>query len=282
MGERLRLLFNWAILVAAIFGIIYPAFFDPHLSLTQILISLVDFHEPTLGFWMRWLSVFVLIGAAYILITGWLYRNLPLSVISTRLDIYFENPDGSSVRIDREQYLRANQPEVTAYYVSCRPTSPNGRIAEDSINCSVYCDGNNFQNDLDLHGTETRGFEVMHSFGRPLPYASYMPFIPRWILNREPERLFRLFRSKVVVRRMSLTYVNEFNVPKPSMSFIAATYPHYNITISIHFPPNHNNRNLRARRIKTNGVVEMQWRRRENVCHIFIDRLENETLRITW
>jgi hypothetical protein len=282
MRGRLANLVNWAILIAAIIGIIYPAFFDPHLSLTQILISLADFNQITLSFLMRWLSVLVFLFAVYIMITNWAYRNLPISVIWTRLDVHFESPDGSKVRIDREQALRANQTGVTAYYVNCKPTAEKGRVPEDGISCSVYCGDQEFKSDIDLHGSEARGFEIMHLFGNQLPYAWYMPLIPRWLLNREPERLFRWVRTKVAIRRMSIKYLDEFNVAKPSVSFIAAIYPHYNVAVSLHFPPNTSTRNLRARRIKTNGVVEMPWRNQGNVFSIFIDRLENETLRITW
>lgn len=117
MGDRLKQLVGWVVLLAAIIGIIYPAFFDQRLSLTQILISLADFNNVSIGFLMRWLYVIIVIGTGYILITNWLYRNLPISVIWTRLDLHFDAADGSQVRIEREQALRANQPGVTAYFM---------------------------------------------------------------------------------------------------------------------------------------------------------------------
>jgi hypothetical protein len=115
MESRYGHLLNWVILIAGIVGIIYPAFVDEKQSLTQIIISLFD-PKPTLGFAMRWLSVFLIVGGAYILVTSWAYRNLPISVIWTRLDIHFENADGSRVRVQRQQTFRANQPGVTAYF----------------------------------------------------------------------------------------------------------------------------------------------------------------------
>jgi hypothetical protein len=202
MKGRYGHLVNWAVLVAAIVGIIYPAFFDERLGLTQIFVSLFE-PKLTLGFAMRWLSVVLLCGAAYILVTGWAYRNLPISVIWTKLDIHFDAADGSRVRIEREQALRANQPEVSAYFMQCRPTSENGRIPEASISGSVYCGNLNYQDRLDLHGNDARGFEVMHLFGAALPFAWYMPLIPVWLLNREPDRLFGSFKKKIPVRRMS-------------------------------------------------------------------------------
>jgi hypothetical protein len=283
MTERYGRLLNWAVLVAAVIGIIYPAFFDERLSLTQILISLIDFQSVTLGFMMRWLSVIVLCGAAYILITNWLYRNLPISVIWTRVDVYFDSPDGSRVRVDREQALRANQPGVTAYFLSCKPNAENGRVSERDITGSVHCGDVAFQDHIDLHGTETRGYEIMHTFGTALPYAWYMPLTPVWVLNRQPERLLKCFKRKVPIRRMSITYTNEFNVPKATMSFIAAIYPQHNVSIYFHFPQGNAVRNLQAKRIKSNGVVDVRPRDQGNSNFLlYLDRLENETLRITW
>lgn len=280
MKGRYGQLLNWVILVAGIAGIVYPAFFDERLGLTQILISLFD-PKLTLSFAMRWLSVILLCGAAYILITGWIYRNLPISVIWTKLDVHFENPDGSRVRVEREQALRANQPGVTAYFMQCRPTSENGRLPENLITSSVYCGSTNLHDTLELHGNDARGFEITHLFGRALPYRWYMPLIPISWLNREPYNLFGSLKRKVAVRRMSVTYVNEFNVRKPAMNFTAAIYTQHNILINFHLQ-GENLRNLRARRIKSNGVVEVGFRDQGNIQSIYIDRLQNETLRITW
>ncbi len=152
----------------------------------------------------------------------------------------------------------------------------------NEITGSVYCGDIQFQDRLDLHGTESRGFEIMHLFGIALPYAWYMPLAPVWALNRELEKLIWPFKKKVPVRRMSITYLNEFNIEKPSMSFIAAVYPQHNNSIHMHFPPGHAARNLQAKRIKSNGVVDVRWRNQGNVFSMYIERLENETLRITW
>jgi len=176
MEGRYGKLFNWGILIAGVAAILWPAFIDERLSLTQILISLFEF-ERTIGFAMRWLSVFMILGSLYILITNRLYRNIPISVIWTRLHVFFDMPDGSRVRFERENGLRANQPNVTAYFTSSRPTMPLGRLIRGSITGTVYCDGQRFPDKIRTHGTEAKGFEIIHMFGRPLPYAWYMPLI---------------------------------------------------------------------------------------------------------
>jgi hypothetical protein len=170
MDSRYGHLLNWIVLAGGIAGILYPAFIDERESLTQILISLFE-PKPTLGFAMRWLSTFLLLGSAYILLTNYLYRNVPISVIWTKLDVYFVNPDGSEIRVDREQALRANQPGVTAYFMSSRPTSENGTIPEHKIKAKLYSGDIASGEELDLHGTESRGFEILYLFDKPLPYA---------------------------------------------------------------------------------------------------------------
>jgi hypothetical protein len=280
MEGRYGRLLNWVVLIGGVAGIIYPAFIDERQGLTQILISLFD-PKPTLGFAMRWLSVVLLIGAAYILIVSWAYRNLPISVIWTKLNVHFEAEDGSLVRIEREQALRANQPGVTAYFMNCRPTAPTGIVSGASIKGALYCDNKQYSDRIELHGNETRGFEVTHDFESPLPYAWYMPLIPMFLLNREPEQMMRWLKKKIVVRRLSVSYSNEFNIDRPSMNFHASVYSQHNISICIRRPEGQLP-NLRVRRIKTNGVVDVSWRRQENHALIFVDRLQNETLRITW
>jgi hypothetical protein len=273
-------LLNWIVLLAGIAGIIYPAFIDDKLSLTQILISLLE-PKATIGFAMRWLSVALLIGASYILITSWAYRNLPISVIWTNLDIHFENDDGSRIRFEREQALRANQPGVTAYFMHCRPTAPSGKIPEASIKGSVFCNGMKYRDQIELHGNETRGYEVTHDFGAALPYAWYMPLIPMSLLNSDPEKLSSWLKRNVPVKRMTVVYLNEFNIDRPTMSFTASIYTQHNIRITMHRPPNRIP-NLKIRRIKSNGVVDVAWRDQDHSTVIFLDRLQNETLRITW
>ena len=283
MESRYGKLLNWVILVAGIAAILWPAFIDEHKGLTQIVISLFEF-ERTINFAMRWLSVILVLGALYILITNRLYRNIPISVIWTKLDVHFEAHDGSRVRISREQALRANQPKVTAIFMNSRPSTPNGRIIKTSIQGEVYCgDNSNFPGRIQTHGTEDKGFEIIQMFGRPLPYTWYLPLIPMWFLNADPRKLSHLLRGSVVARSLSFIYENEFNGVEPYMSFIAATYPQHNVEIVLHCQPGHDLRNIQVIRIKNNGVVEEKFRSQgEGVQSLYIDRLQNETLRITW
>src|SRR5665213_1296336 len=280
MEGRFGRLLNWIVLIGGVAAILYPAIIDPHLSTTQILISLFEW-QWSLGFAMRWLCVALIIGSIYILVTNKIYRNIPISVIWTKLIVHFDTVDGSRVRIAREQALRANQPNVTAYFMTARPTTQTGRMPEDGISGNVFCGDTDYNDRLDLHGDERRGFEIIHLFGQSLPYAWYMPLIPIWLLNRDPQRLFWFLKNKVVVRRISTTYEDEHNIPRPSMSFSATIYPQHNFEISMRCPAGHLLTNIQAMRIKNNGIVDVRARQQtDGTFVLFIDRLQNETLRV--
>jgi hypothetical protein len=104
-----------------------------------------------------------------------------------------------------------------------------------------------------------------------------------WLLNREPHRLLKFLRGKVAIRELTITYLDEFNVAKPSMSFAATNYPQHNLAICIHCPQGHHLPGLQARRIKQNGVIDVPFRSQQNDTHTLrIDALQNEILRITW
>jgi hypothetical protein len=282
MDSRFGRLLNWVVLVGGIAAILWPAFIDEHKSLTQILISLFEF-ERTLNFAMRWLAVILVIGALYILITNRVYRNIPISVIWTKLHVFFDEGDGSRVRVEREQALRANQTNVTAIFITARPGTPEGRVVRRAITGTVYCANDQFPSRIQTHGTEQKGFEIIQMFGRPLPYSWYLPLFPMWYLNREPEKLWGFLRRMVPIRRLTILYENEFNVPEPSMSFMAAIYPQFNVEIVLHCKPNHDLKNIQVLRIKNNGVVEVSFRSTGAGVHsMYLDRMQNETVRITW
>ena len=58
-------------------------------------------------------------------------------------------------------------------------------------------------------------------------------------------------------------------------------YPQHNLTICLHRPQGAMP-NLKARRIKSNGVVDVAWRNQGDSLLIHVERLQDETFRITW
>ncbi|GJD65061.1 hypothetical protein [Methylobacterium frigidaeris] len=236
-----------------------------------------------MNFAMRWLSLLVLVASIYTLIIGRIYKNIPISVISTIFTINFEDEAGQRVQFDRKQLLRANQTNVTAYFFSARPTSDNGIVVENSISGNVFCHGRDIKDSLEWFGTEKKGFEIIHNFGRSLPYAWYMPLIPIWILNRESKLLFGFIRSHIMTRRVTIRYENEFNNTRPTMKMLAGTYSQHNITIILNFHKDNPPTSVKAIRIKENGVLEVGLEEESPSCYkLYLPELRNEILRLSW
>jgi hypothetical protein len=64
-----------------------------------------------------------------------------------------------------------------------------------------------------------RSVEVLHIFDEPLPFSWYMPLIPTWILQRDPDGLFKFIRKNVVQLRDEVHCESEFYVSRPVMNF---------------------------------------------------------------
>ncbi len=275
---------NVAIFLGAVAGIIYPAFIDDKASLTQIFVSLF---EPSwsLSFLMRWLVAFILVASLYVFFVGMYYRSVPITILNSNLELKYLSPDGSRVQFTRKQTLRANQRNVTAFFSTHTTSTANGRIPRAHVNVSAYCDSCDLADRIEIYGQESRSLEVIHIFGRPMPYAWFMPVVPVWLLGSEYDRLPKIFRPYVVSRSHSAIYENEFDTD-PVMQFKAAAYPTFNAVISIDFTNTKLpvQRDIKAMRIKNYGVVDMQFEYNKNDKKIIfrINKLQNERLRITW
>jgi len=167
-------LFSWAVLVAAVAGIIYPAFIEGEAGaqppgVTQVLFNL--FLEPhlTLGYFMRILCLVVTVASGYLLALTKIYSKVPITAVRTAINIEFTN-DLSKAIITREQTLRANQPNVTAYFTEMLPTN-GGKILGSSINMNVHCQDCELNSRLERTGSDSSGFEIIHHFGGELPYS---------------------------------------------------------------------------------------------------------------
>lgn len=281
MFGELGKLFSWALLVAAVCGVIYPAFLDEHLSLTQIILSIFS-PELTISYAMRVLCTIVVICIAYLLSINRIYRNIPITVISTTADIKFHDADGKHVSFNRTQLLRANAPNVTAYLFQISPSTPAGTCPGTEIFVDTFCDNLGFVSTIDKHGSDASGYEVIHEFGRSLPYRWYMPLIPSFLLKRDRKYMATFIRSNIVKRTQTNVYLNEFNVPNPVIDFTAATYPQHNIEINIHFSERRPS-NIKVRRIQNRGVVSIPVENSGTTSiKASLERLQNETLRISW
>ena len=282
VGSRFGKLLNWALIVGGLAGIIYPAFIDGNQGFTKAILKLF---EPSwsLEFSMRWLCVIVFAAAVYTFITTQYYKNIPISVISTKLTAHFEDPTGSRVRVDREQSMRANEADVTAYFWSTKPTTETGSVPKNLFVSSVYCKGARLNNNLDYYGSDSKGYDIIHDFGTSMPFAWYMPLVPMWILNRNVNDLWGFIGNNIVVRTNSTTFLEEFNGEVATMQFYAENYPNHNITIELNFYPSHVPQDFKVIRIRNNGVVQEDYITKSNsLFSIYIRNLQDERLRITW
>jgi len=287
--RRFGAVFSAAVFIAGVAGIVYPAFIEGPAgthppSPTQIVVGL--FLEPhlTLAYFMRILCLVVVLISAYIWIVERMYRNLPITVVQTKVKMDF-NADYSRVVVRREQILRANQPNVTAYRLEVLPTSPLGRTPVADIQMSLFCHGADisFATGAPLFkGSDDRGYEIIHYFGRKMPYNWYMPMIPAWAMKKELSQMISPIRDSLVLRTQTATYINDFNSINPAMSFVASSYPQRNISMELHFEGPAPSK-FYAMRIKNNGVLEVKVDNTNTTSRkISVDSLESETLRLGW
>jgi hypothetical protein len=280
-GYSIGRIFNVVLLLAAIIGILQPAF-SGNVGLTQIILALFE-PQWTQEFLMKWLLVLAFGALLYSLIIGIIFKNIPITIIWTRIDVTFNSGDGSDVEIYREQLLRANQPSVTAFFSAHTPS--DGHVPHERITASAHCDAPNFDDRFEIFGRPNSRTEVFHVFPQGMPYAWYMPLIPIWILNRDPQRLPKFIRKNLVLRRNTVAYVNEYNVPKPTMDFSApfGRYYQHNITWNIMFKDMKIPTGLRIMRIKENGVIEIKPERKGiDTVIVRSDTIRLERIRITW
>jgi hypothetical protein len=252
MGQFEKLL-NWGLLIGGFIGIVFPAFLDPPKSLTQILVGTLK-PELTLSYAMEVLFLVMFLCGAYILSIRRIFRDIPITVMSTRINIEFGDK-GKKAAFHREQILRANHNDVTAYHSAVQPTSPGGKIIEKQINMSVYCENCNFTNEVDSVGTEQTGFEFIHEFGQSLPYKWYMPLIPLSLIPPESRSNFKAIKNNLVIRTQDMVYEDEFNVEKPMVQITSGRYSARNTEIVLRFHGLDKPKEVKCRMIKSNGVV---------------------------
>jgi hypothetical protein len=268
----------FVLLMATVIGILQPAY-STDISLTHILLSL--FHPAwTQEFLMRWLLVIGFISACYLIMLQFIYRNIPITVVSTEIVTTF-GANGSGVQ-KRTQRLRANRRNVTAYISNHAPSALTGKIIRDQMRAEAFCHDWPATSHVEIRAMGS-GFEMLHIFDRPLPFSWYIPLIPIWILNRDPNRLFKFIRNKVVMRRDEIHYVGEFNSEQPLMNFTqAGRYHHYNLSIRLEFNELPFT-NFQAREIQNNGVLNIQFESEsENVRIVRVDKMITGTIRISW
>ncbi|WP_158814544.1 hypothetical protein [Methylocapsa sp. S129] len=272
-------LLNWAFLVAGVIGLIYPAFLEPPQSLTQIITSLLH-PELTAAFALRWLCVVIVGACIYMLAIRSMYFHRPITIVESKIKYTFFDNRGSVLISDRKQILRANQSNVSACYSGASPTNSTGRVRR--LEVSSYCHDGDVKNLVELVGSEVKGYEIIQEFGRPMPYGWYMPLIPIWFINSDYDRNFRFIKKNLILRGQTVEYHDDF-VDDPCLIEIEASqYPFRRIRLDIDFGPFGLPADLKFRRVQANGVLNLNPNISGTTAGIYIDRLQHETLRISW
>ena len=287
MKGGLASLLKWVILIAGVAGILYPALIEgphgaPPESVSQAVLSIFLNPELSQTYFMRVLCLVVVICGGYIILISFWYRDTPITVVKTSINATF-NHDLSRADIHREQIMRANRRDVTAYFTSSIPSSLSGCTPKSEITMDVFCQGMDATlTSFHSVGSDESGYAITHYFGAPLPYRWYMPLIPNWALNKRPEDLPGFIRNNLVIRRQRVVYVNEYNVDEPSMSFTVHRYPHMNFLLELHFPHDVP-KSLIAERVIANGVIKVWYEAfTSKSARIRVDKMRSETLRVRW
>lgn len=259
-------LISAVVFAAGIAGIILSAFF-PEWMMRDAMIGL---------------SVFFLVAAIYTFVMVLLFAKTPVTVVNTFFRISM-NEDYSLAKFSRSQMLRANRPDVSAYFTKSSPSNPSGKIV--NLKVGIYCPGAVLDNILDEFGDESRGYEIIHGFGRYLRYRWFMLLIPTWWLKGEEiNDLPGFIRNNLAVRTQSHELKDEFNCKKPRLNFAAVDYPQHNISFEIKFSGGIP-KNLKIKRLQPHGVVDVmsyESHKDKDVVVFRIPRLHKETLRIYW
>jgi hypothetical protein len=235
----------------------------------------------------RSLIALFVFGLLYNAAVAWRFRHRPVSVLSTRFELHFSEPDRSVVRVEREQRLRANRPDVTAYYMTMKP-DPGGKINKKDIECWISPKNAKISDSVVPIGSPEAGWECMHCFEPHLPYAWYSPVIPQFVMRNSRASLPKFVRKLIIVQRVKTIYREDFNREEPSFNVTSTRYRQRNVTVDIFF---HEDRTpvadqIVAQRIRANGVQneEIERRRKDgkDYFRVYVGKLYDERVRIAW
>jgi hypothetical protein len=211
-------------------------------------------------------------------------RDRPISVLASEMRVEFLDHTGADVQVSRTQYLRANQPDVTAYYMEAS-TSFGGTIPRDRITHGAFVGRRAIRDHVDIPPTsgDTR-LEIAHVFDDAMPFGLVNVLVPEFLLRFLVARI-RIQPRFVVRREIAIHYVNEHGKNDTYYQATADRYVQRNVKVSVKFHPG------RLPRIQK-GVLEAQLIRRNGIERIYSSvrgdatyeygfrRLKNERVRI--
>ena len=247
--------------------------------------NLVENLLPKLSFLLddwRLLFFFMFLILLYRTWINMKFRTSPISVLSTKITLRFLKPDGSKVHVFRNQVLRANHPNVTAYYATMTPRW-GGRISTKSINCELFGDNSKVISTFDQIGEETTGWEIVQKFNPSIPYTPFFPFIPNFLYYSDN---FNLLDRLVVKKSSECNYIDDLNTDSPEFNLKAMRYTHQKVEIKLLFMkggvpvPG----SIQAQLIQRNGVRDLTPEKTEQPTEFIVkvSDLRQDRLRVTW
>lgn len=206
-------------------------------------------------------------------ISAYRKRNDAFTSISTDISIYFEKEDGSKVRMTRKQKVRANHPNVSAYFTTIdagrHGTVPPGEVSgwarthkREPLNAK-----------LEILGDEKK-CDIIQICEPSFPF--------NWSLDLLPDFLRRDF----IEREITTVHYGCFQEEEDYYEVLTDRYPNTAVTINVHFDPNRKPKEVRGQRIKANGVIStpsvMTDDRGTELYTVSFLNSTKERLRISW
>ena len=215
------------------------------------------------------------------------YRKKPISIFGSKIVIRFLDPKGDRVNIVREQKIRGNAPNVSAYYMEVS-AEYGGKIPRAGITEAATFAYPGFSSNLRLHGNEEK-WEVIQRFTPSLPYKWYNTLIPEWLLRLAASFGDTFLPRFVVSRTIAVEWIDEYNKPDAQYYLEAGRYAQRNLTVEVHFYSTRQPRpqSVKAWRVERNGITEFLLNQRnvggpDPFYHLYIPELRGETLRLFW
>jgi hypothetical protein len=240
--------------------------------------SYFDFSYDRLIF----LAVFFLV--VVVLIESVLNRNRPVTVLASELRVEFLDATGADVKLTRTQYLRANHPNVTAYYTLMSALF-GGTIPRHLVVVSAFAGNKHIPNHANIPPTSGEArLEIAHVFDQGMPFGLANILIPEFILRWIV--LHTSFKPAFVVRRGITTHFKDEHVLNDTYyEATADRYTQRHVKVIIKFdgrrPPNLTDGVLEGQLLKRRGVEVIYFTATGAETHeCFFRRLQNETVRI--
>ncbi len=246
-------------------------------SISDFLV-LFFYPEASLHYVSRVVLLIVLVICAYVYTVIKFHQRVPMTIMRTVIDIKL-SADFREAKFHRIQTVRANLPNVTAFFSSTSPSTLSGYVSD--VKMRAYCLGAHLNDVVEIFDAHTRGFESIHSFGRKLRQRWFMLLVPSYFLNNDIENLPKFLRDNLTKRVTSYCYHDEFNGPKPYLDFAAQDYPQHHLKISIHFAGGVPD-TLKVRRLTIYGVTDVSFEADDHTVSVYVETLHKERIRISW